>query len=77
VDDGATVHDLPDGSIAVVTPIDARTSRIARLVDGAVVWGQVFARGDDHDGQVRGVLASMRSNSVGFVRPWDSNGRTR
>ena len=66
----ATEGVLPDGSTWLVEPAGIDCSVISRLVDGRCVWAQVFARREDHEGQVLDVLAYMEAGPASFHRWW-------
>jgi hypothetical protein len=51
-----------------VERLDFRSSLISRLVDGRCVWGQMFARSVDHDGQVARVVAKMTARPTAFAK---------
>jgi hypothetical protein len=61
---------LPDRSTWRVEPTGHCHSLISRIVGGTTVWGQVFGRQDDHDGQVLDVLAKMEADPDGFHFWW-------
>jgi hypothetical protein len=61
---------LPDGSICRVERREPTQSVIARFVDGRCVWGQSFARREDHEGQVRHVVDAMKADPTAFEKWW-------
>lgn len=63
---------LDDGSTCVIRPLDHRTSMVERWDAAGCVWGQVFARSEDHAGQVATVVDAMTAEPASFVRWWNS-----
>lgn len=59
---------LPDGSWCVLEHTAPRTTLVSREVEGQLVWGQAFSRGEDHHGQVLEVIASMVDDPGAFTR---------
>jgi hypothetical protein len=67
-----TDHLLPDGSVCRVEQREPTRSLISRYVGDLCVWGQVFARREDHEGQVRKVVESMKACPTAYERWWCS-----
>jgi hypothetical protein len=63
-------HLLPDGSVCRVEQREPTRSLISRYVGDLCVWGQVFARREDHEGQVRDVVDAMKADPTAFERWW-------
>jgi hypothetical protein len=65
-----TDHLLPDGSVCRVEQREPTRSLISRYVGDLCVWGQAFARREDHEAQVRHVVESMTADPTAYERWW-------
>jgi hypothetical protein len=65
-----TGHLLPDGLRVPRGAAKPTRSLISRYVGDLCVWGQVFARREDHEGQVRDVVDAMKADPTAFERWW-------
>jgi hypothetical protein len=65
-----TDHLLTDGSVCRVEQGEPTRSLISRYVGDLCVWGQVFARREDHEGQVRHVVDAMKAEPTAYERWW-------
>jgi hypothetical protein len=65
-----TDHLLPDGSLCRVEQREPTRSLISRYVGDLCVWGQSFARREDHEGQVQDVVDAMKADPTAFEKWW-------
>jgi hypothetical protein len=63
-------HLLPDGSVCRVEQRERDRSLVSRYVGDLCVWGQSFARREDHEGQVQSVVDAMKADPTAFERWW-------
>ena len=64
---------LPDGSVCRIEPGAYRLVSLMRVVDGEMVWGQVFTTGPEEEGCALAyrVVEQMKADPGAFVRWWN------